>query len=513
MRAGACTIKKRMLAGVLALLLCCAAAPASAQNAARNVWTREGVLAYLPDTDAGGQLSRWTQNTLPGLVGASGEWYFLALRQYDPTLPFSAYAKALTDYAQTQTAASAVTRQKLALALLACGRGEDALVRDTMATTPGAQGVMSWIFALHLMNNGAQGGQMPPDEAARRLLALQRADGGWAVMGEGSDVDVTAMALQALAPRRDDQAVAAAVERALALLAARQMDDGGFASMGVPNAESTAQAIVALCALGIDPASDARFLRPGGSAEDALAAYRLANGRFSHTAGGAENEMATVQALCARVALERLRDGRGSLYLFEPLPARTALSWRGVAVISICALGAAVMLALWGTKKRRASNFVLVALACGALSLAALNVRVALPGAYYGSATPKQATGEATLSIRCDTVAGRDGWPADGVLLPETALPLADGETVYDLLLQAARQYGLLLDCRGTAGGGRLAYVAGISQLSEFDYGDLSGWMYQVNGEAPGVGCGEYALSDGDSVVWRYTTALGRDLE
>ena len=38
------------------------------------------------------------------------------------------------------------------------------------------------------------------------------------------------------------------------------------------------------------------------------------------------------------------------------------------------------------------------------------------------------------------------------------ALPLADGETVYDLLLQAARQYGLLLDCRGTAGGVHIVF-------------------------------------------------------
>ena len=61
------------------------------------------------------------------------------------------------------------------------------------------------------------------------------------------------------------------------------------------------------------------------------------------------------------------------------------------------------------------------------------------------------------------------------------------------------------LDCRGT-------YVAGISHLYEFDFGNLSGWMYRVNGFFPDVACGEYQLSDGDRIEWLYTCDLGRDL-
>ena len=45
------------------------------------------------------------------------------------------------------------------------------------------------------------------------------------------------------------------------------------------------------------------------------------------------------------------------------------------------------------------------------------------------------------------------------------------------------------------------------------DYGEMSGWMYRVNGEFPDVGCGAYQLRDGDVIEWLYTREIGRDLE
>ena len=52
------------------------------------------------------------------------------------------------------------------------------------------------------------------------------------------------------------------------------------------------------------------------------------------------------------------------------------------------------------------------------------------------------------------------------------------------------------------------AYVRGIASLCEFDFGDLSGWTYTVNGERPSVGCGACTLHDGDRVMWLYTVNL-----
>ena len=47
----------------------------------------------------------------------------------------------------------------------------------------------------------------------------------------------------------------------------------------------------------------------------------------------------------------------------------------------------------------------------------------------------------------------------------------------------------------------------------EYDFGDLSGWVYHVNGISPSRGCGDYVLSDGDRIEWLYTCELGHDLD
>ena len=57
------------------------------------------------------------------------------------------------------------------------------------------------------------------------------------------------------------------------------------------------------------------------------------------------------------------------------------------------------------------------------------------------------------------------------------------------------------------------AYVKGINYLYELAYGDLSGWIYLVNGERASVGCGTYVVQDGDEIIWAYTTELGEDLK
>jgi hypothetical protein len=82
------------------------------------------------------------------------------------------------------------------------------------------------------------------------------------------------MALQALAPYREDGSVSDVIDRALACLSGLQEDDGGFDA----GSESAVQVIVALCALGIDPGSDARFVKNGRSVADGLLDYAVAGG-------------------------------------------------------------------------------------------------------------------------------------------------------------------------------------------------------------------------------------------
>ena len=141
------------------------------------------------------------------------------------------------------------------------------------------------------------------------------AGGGWALSGSVPDADLTAMALTSLAPYRASRAdIAAAIERGLSALSSLQGEDGGFGDAGSATSESCAQVVVALSVLGIDPASDARFAKEGGSVLDALCAFAAPGGGFKHVVDGEVNGMATEQGLYALVAYERLLSGKAPLF-------------------------------------------------------------------------------------------------------------------------------------------------------------------------------------------------------
>lgn len=92
------------------------------------------------------------------------------------------------------------------------------------------------------------------------------------------------------------------------------------------------------------------------------------------------------------------------------------------------------------------------------------------------------------------------GDSAKGTILPSTQVVLNAGETAYSLLV---RQLGSRV--ASTTSGGS-PYVTAIDGLKEFDRGQNSGWKYSVNGIEPGYSAGDYKLSNGDALVWFYTT-------
>ena len=157
--------------------------------------------------------------------------------------------------------------------------------------------------------------QVTREGLVAEILSYQCSDGGWALMGDESDVDMTAMALTALVPYKDDVEVKAAVDAALAYLSDAQQDDGGFMGWGTANSESCAQVIVALTALGIDPAADSRFVKNGASPLDGLCAFACEGGGFCHSNEQAEPDgMATEQGFYALAAYDRFRQGMTSLF-------------------------------------------------------------------------------------------------------------------------------------------------------------------------------------------------------
>ena len=179
------------------------------------------------------------------------------------------------------------------------------------------QGINGPIFALIALDTNDY---VTEDTTIRQqcidfILDAQFEDGGWALSGSTADPDITAMALQALAPYKSQSNVATAAEEAISTLSAIQNSNGGYASWGTVNSESCAQVIVALTTWGINPDTDSRFVKSGKSVVDALLAHYLEDERaFEHVIDSGANGMATDQACYALVAYNRFMNGKTALY-------------------------------------------------------------------------------------------------------------------------------------------------------------------------------------------------------
>ena len=131
--------------------------------------------------------------------------------------------------------------------------------------------------------------------------------------------------------------------------------------------------------------------------------------------------------------------------------------------------------------------------------------------------------GYCTLSITCKTLLkpenkkvaisnGKgDMIPSDGVIYKTKKVKFYKNESVFDVLLRETKANKIHMEYVMTPAYNS-NYIEGIHNLYEFDGGELSGWMYSVNGWFPNYGCSRYKLKDGDSIKWVYTCDLGRDV-
>lgn len=218
--------------------------------------------------------------------------------------------------------------ERIALALTAIGKdpanvgGENLLKalqnKDIMQVTDTSNtdinGLVMGLLALNSRNYTSDTSWL-----VQAVLAQQNEDGSWRASADTKpvgDVDMTAMALQALAPYYKDggnETVNTAVEKALNWLS------GKYRS-GYDSSESCAQVVIALSALNLDANTDARFTKTVEgktlSVLGNLLQYRVAeNGGFKHQfADKAVNEMAAEQALCAMAAYARFTEKANALY-------------------------------------------------------------------------------------------------------------------------------------------------------------------------------------------------------
>ena len=201
---------------------------------------------------------------------------------------------------------------------------------DFKGSSLGRQGLNGWIFALIALDSKnyevPDGARYTKEEIIDEIIAGQSEEGGLGLTKGSSEVDITAMAIQALSPyyeTRED--VKACVDRGLDWLSLQMSDNCKFGYTGVESSESSSQVIIALCSLGIDPEKDSRFCRGKGNVLEALEDFRRDDGGYAHDLSeGFSDYMATQQAMLALISAYRLKTGQPRIYDFSseavPIP-------------------------------------------------------------------------------------------------------------------------------------------------------------------------------------------------
>lgn len=267
-------------------------------------------------------------------AGAAGsDWTALTLALSGKKDAYQDYLNRLQDYVEKQyqengmlDSVKATEYQRISLVMLALGgnplhvdaqKEEINLIADGTYDFVGEslnlQGSNGLIYALLALDAGnyevPEGAKYTREQITEQLLACQCEDGSFALVGdEQGDADITAMAVQALAPYRGQAEVADAVGRAVLWLSEQMTENGMIETGSGESVEATAQTILALCALGMDPASVEEFHKGDNFLLDGLQVFRRDDGWYRHTAEEEEaDRIATYQALLALEAVEKLR--------------------------------------------------------------------------------------------------------------------------------------------------------------------------------------------------------------
>lgn len=273
----------------------------------------------------------------PEVGSIGGEWAVIGLARSGYSVPADYYDEYYTRVEKYVKNCSGVLHERkyteysrVILALTAIGRDPSKVAGYNLLMPLGDfektiwQGLNGPIWALIALDSGNY--DIPKNPAAKtqatrqlyidEIIKNQMKDGGWSLTGTGdSDVDISAMALQALAKYQDQKAVKTATDKALTYLSKVQDSKGGYASWGTTNVESVAQVVVALCELGIS-LDDSRFVKSGHTLTENLLSFRQSNGGFYHVLDGSDgnNQMSAEQGFYALVAIDRAENGKTTLY-------------------------------------------------------------------------------------------------------------------------------------------------------------------------------------------------------
>ncbi len=255
-----------------------------------------------------------------GVVG--GEWAVIGLARSGASVPEGYFEDYLRRVEQTVLQQQGILHQRkyteysrVILALHALGRDARNVAGYSLVAPleefeqtvwQGMNGAVWALLALDSHPAVAQEYQELRHRYLTYILQHQLSDGSFPLSAGSTqgDRDVTAMALQALAPYREQKEGQRAIDGGVSWLKSQAPTD----------AEQTAQIIAAFCSLGI-PCTEEAFQQDGKTILQILMDYGTEQGAFRHTLGDTPPSlMATEQALCAMAAVQRAQSGAPALY-------------------------------------------------------------------------------------------------------------------------------------------------------------------------------------------------------
>ena len=253
----------------------------------------------------------------------SNDWCVFGLARDGVSIPQS-YIDSVKEFTPASNTSVSDCARAI-LTLTACGEEVSDALLDGVTAKDNFMSCGDVIFALLALdsrNYTVPDGGMSRDKLKTLLLGLQQDNGAWGSASYsgsewvqpywGPDVDTTAQAITALAPYCSDANVKTAVDNALEWLKAQQITEGehinAFGGWGSASVESTAQVIVALTALGIDPTTWNERDAVKGMCTLAIPA----GGFFNYN--NEYDEYTTSNGYYALVAYKRFNENKNALY-------------------------------------------------------------------------------------------------------------------------------------------------------------------------------------------------------
>ncbi|WP_288682819.1 DUF4430 domain-containing protein [uncultured Eubacterium sp.] len=326
------------------------------------------------------------------------------------------------------------------------------------------------------------------------LKKFQNEDGGIGWTKGSSDVDTTAMVLQALGRYQDNEAAKEIIEKALTYIESK-----ADANYDYGNANTTAMVVLALTSLNKDVTTTI-----GTKYKNTLTAlmsyYSEDDGAFVYLKGGKVNQYATIQSVWALTSYKLYTEGKDGYWNLNNVKIKYEGEdeyYASLVTEKIAAIGTVTEESEDAIKEARAAYDALTS----AQKKLVTNYDV-LDEAELQLEIIKGTAVTTKFSLVGDDVHGSSGHVSYSTWIANATITVKSGSKASDVIVKAFKQYGYSII-------GSTSYISGVTtpsgvSLKAFDNGSGSGWMYAVNGKSPNVGISGYKVSKDDNIILYY---------